>query len=160
MTRTQQYALRWITLACLLVLGGCANLMDFEEPKVELVGIEALPSDGMEPRFQVSLRIVNPNSTAMTIDGVYYELSLRGKEFMNGATSESTSVPGYGENTLSLQASIGLMKMLSLMGDFIRNPDNPKLDYQFKAKIDVRELLIPLHITKEGDISAELLQRR
>ena len=156
----QRHAAYYSCFLCLLLVSGCANLIDFEEPKVELIGIEALPSDGIEPRFQVSLRVINPNNSDMTIDGVYYELSLRGKEFITGASSTSTTVPSYGENTLNLQASIGLMKMLALMGDFIRNPDNPKLDYQFRAKIDVRELMIPLHITKQGDISAELLQRR
>lgn len=150
----------YLCFLCLLLVSGCTNLIDFEEPSVELVGIEALPSEGIEPRFQVTLRIVNPNKSAMTIDGVYYQLSLRDKDFMTGATSSSTAVPGYGENTLKLQASIGVMKMLSLMGDFIRNPDNTKLDYQFKAKINIRELMLPLHITKQGDISADLLQSR
>lgn len=148
----------YLCFLCLLLVSGCANLIDFEEPSVELVGIEALPSEGIEPRFQVTLRIVNPNQGAMTIDGVYYQLSLRDKDFMTGATSTSTTVPGYGENTLKLQASIGVMKMLSLMGDFIRNPDNTKLDYHFKAKINVRELMVPLHITKQGDVSTDLLQ--
>lgn len=156
----QRCAVYYVCCLYLLLMSGCANLIDFEEPNVELVGIEALPSEGMEPRFQVTLRIVNPNKSAMTIDGVYYQLSLRDKDFMTGATSTSTTVPGYGENTLKLQASIGVMKMLSLMGDFIRNPDNPKLDYQFKAKINVRELMVPLHITKQGDISTDLLQSR
>ena len=155
----QRYIGYFLCCLCILLVSGCANLMNFEEPKVELLGIEALPSEGMEPRFQVSLRIVNPNKSDMTIDGVYYQLSLRGKEFMNGASSSSTKVPAYGENTLKLQASIGLIKMLALMGDFIRNPNNPQLDYKLKAKLNIRELIIPLHITKQGDISTDFLQR-
>lgn len=158
--KIQRHVAYCLCFLSFLLVGGCASLIDLEEPTVELVGIEALPSEGIEPRFQVKLRIINPNNNDMTIDGIYYQLSLRGKEFMTGASSTSTTVPGYGENILNLQASIGVMKMLALMGDFIRNPDNPKLDYQFRAKVDVRELLIPLHITKQGDISAELLQRR
>ncbi|WP_439106313.1 hypothetical protein [Congregibacter sp.] len=44
--RGSLHALRWFTAALLISLAGCASMgaLDFDEPEVELLGLEPLPS--------------------------------------------------------------------------------------------------------------------
>ncbi|MDP5052233.1 MAG: hypothetical protein NWP69_00470, partial [Congregibacter sp.] len=53
-----------IATVLLTLLGGCAsmNALDFDKPEVELLALQPMPSQGMEARFLVKLRVVNPNS--------------------------------------------------------------------------------------------------
>ncbi len=53
--------LLWVSLIS-LALAGCASLSAQYMPKVDVAGIEAMPSQGMELRLAVKLRILNPRS--------------------------------------------------------------------------------------------------
>ena len=49
---------------------------DYEEPTVTLSSFKAIPSEGMVPSFEIGLRIINPNSQALNLDGIVYTVSL------------------------------------------------------------------------------------
>lgn len=147
-----------VFILCALLMTGCANLLNFQQPTVDLVGIKALPNTNQGPRFQIDLRIVNPNSTPLTINGVYYELALRDTRFLSGTTNQTHTIPAYGENTVQVETAISMFQVLKLMSKFVAQPDNQALDYALTAKIDVKELFVPLTVTQAGKIDGDFLK--
>ncbi len=68
-----------------LALSACATLgPDYEEPTVTLSSFKAIPSEGMIPAFEIGLRIINPNSRPLNLEGIVYTVSLEGYELDQG----------------------------------------------------------------------------
>ena len=144
------YCRRFVTVFFLLLLAACATLKDFDDPVVELVGIKPLPPEGFEQRIQVTLRVMNPNQQAFTIEGIYTELSVQGKDFLKGVSSESVEVPAYGEQTIDLEASMSLMKSINLLKDLMINPPTAGLNYELSSKLSIKEFPGTVRVNKEG----------
>src|SRR5262245_29644421 len=91
--------LRVIGLGVSLPLLGCA--LGLHEPvQVIVVGIDSLPSEGMEMRVAVKLRVQNPNDAALDFDGVAMTLEVRGSTFASGVSEARGSVPRFGETVI------------------------------------------------------------
>ena len=94
----------WLLASALALITACSGigLPDFDEPEVELVGIEPLQANGMEARFLVKLRVINPNSIPLSIDGMSYDVSIRGYELsrpyclQRGGVERKQRDGGYG----------------------------------------------------------------
>ena len=150
------------TKACFLLsalfialISGCANLplADFDEPQVELMGLEPLPSQGMEARFLVKLRIVNPNSVPLEIDGMAYDLYLRDNKVFSGVSNEGLSVDAYGESTAELEVAAGVFGSLSLIRDVLSNPPADGMPYRLNAKLSRSGIGGAIRVTKEGTLN-------
>ena len=138
----------------LLLVTGCSTmgLDDFDEPEVELVGLEPLPSQGMEARFLVRLRIVNPNSTALDIDGMAYEVYLRDSRILSGVSNQPLAIPAFSEETAELEVAAGMFASLSLLRDFMTNPPDAGIPYTLKAKLSRGGMGGTIRVSREGVI--------
>ena len=76
--RTHLRTLLLLLLCALLALGlaGCASLVQREPVRINVVGLEPIPGEGMEMRFKVKLRVQNPNESAIDFDGLALDLDL------------------------------------------------------------------------------------
>ena len=110
-------ALRWFLTALLVSLAGCASMgaLDFDDPEVELLGLEPLASQGLEARFLVKLRIVNPNSIPLAIDGIAYDVSIRGSKVLSGVSNDGISVGAYSESIAELEVAAGMNEVLAYL---------------------------------------------
>lgn len=104
------YALRALMLAALLA--GCAALPGQQPPRVNVVGIEPLPSEGLEVRFALKLRAQNPNDTPLEFNGVALNLEVAGKTLATGVSDQSGVVPRFGETVFSVPMSISALAAL------------------------------------------------
>ena len=59
-----------VSVLLALALGGCAGMLTRDPIRINVVGIEPLAGQGLEMRFAVTLRLQNPNETAIEYDGV------------------------------------------------------------------------------------------
>jgi LEA14-like dessication related protein len=100
------WLLAWLAACLLLALAGCETTPGLDTPSVKVVGVEPLPSQGLEVRFAVRLRVQNPNATAIDFDGVAVELELNGKSLASGVSDAKGSVPRFGETLISVPVSI------------------------------------------------------
>jgi len=147
--------LRYWIAAMLLILGtGCANIgsLDFDEPEVELLGLEPLPSQGLEARFLVKLRIVNPNAIPLAIDGMAYDVFIRGSKILSGVSNEGISVGAYSESVAELEVAAGMFGSLALIRDLMSNPTDKGLPYTLKAKLSRSGLGGAIRVSREGTI--------
>ena len=126
---------RWlVSAAAVLVLPGCAGLVGRDPVKVNLVGLEALPGEGMELRMAVKLRVQNPNSAPITYDGLSLDLDIRGSGFASGVSNVAGSIPRFGESVLTLPVSISAIALLRQVVDFAGG-GIVRVDYRVRGKL-------------------------
>lgn len=103
-----------LLLAALLSisLSGCASFRPEDPPRVNVVGIEPATGAGMEIRFNIKLRLQNPNETPVEYDGIALELQLNGKPFANGVSSQKGSVPRFSEALFSVPVSVSAFAVI------------------------------------------------
>ena len=95
---------RFAVVLALLAAAGCANLATLEAPEVEVTSLQLLePAPGsLEQRFEVGLRLVNPNNRALAVDGLDFELDLNDRRLARGVTNRAFELPRLGEAETSV----------------------------------------------------------
>jgi len=89
-----------------LTLNGCAGLFGGDPLRVSVAGIEPVDGQGLEMRFNVKLRVQNPNESAVNFDGVSLALELNGKPFASGVSDQSGTVPRFGETVVNVPLTV------------------------------------------------------
>ncbi len=117
-------------------LTACAALPGRDPVRVNVVGVEPLPGQGLELRFNVRLRVVNPNDTPIDYDGVFVDLDLQGRNFAAGASDIKGSVPRFGERVLEVPISVSALGALrQMLGLATNGPWPDKLAYEVRGRI-------------------------
>jgi LEA14-like dessication related protein len=145
-------------LALVALFAGCANvgLEEFDDPTVELLAIEPVAAQGMEARFRLRLRIVNPNPVALDIDGIAYDVTLRDKKVLSGASNEELRVAAYSEGEARIEVAAGMLGSLALLRDLITNPPEAGIPYRLDAKISRKGLGGSMRVRHEGSLDSRL----
>ena len=142
-----------LLLVLSLLIAGCATLQsDFETPQVDVVAVRMLPPDGILPRFNVDLRVTNPNRSKLPINGATYSLELEGLQLISGLANDLPDIPAYGEEVMTLDMTLNWMEGLKLINQLAREPKD-SLSYTLKAKLDVGLLLPAIRISETGEMS-------
>ncbi|MBT8047454.1 MAG: LEA type 2 family protein [Xanthomonadales bacterium] len=141
------------TLILTLTLAACATLSpDYEEPTVTLSSFKALPSEGMVPAFEIGLRIINPNSQALNLDGIVYTVSLEGYELVKGVGKDFPVIEGYSEGSVKLTAAANLLTGIRFVTSMMQE-QRDSFEYEFKAKLDLGGLYPSIRVKEKGDIN-------
>ena len=144
--------MRICTALLALLLGSCATLSpDYEEPTVTLSSFRALPSEGMVPAFEIGLRIINPNSQTLNLEGIVYTISLEGYELVKGVGKDFPAIEGYSEGKVTLTAAANLLAGIRFLGDMM-DSQGESLTYEFKAKLDLGGLYPSIRVSESGEI--------
>jgi len=144
---------RWFASVLLLsgLLGACTTLNPgYEQPTVTLSSFNAIPSEGMVPAFEIGLRIINPNSQALNLEGIVYTISLQGHELVKGVGKDFPIIEGYREGLVKLTASANLLAGIRFVGDMM-GAEEESLEYEFKAKLDLGGLYPSIRIKESGE---------
>jgi hypothetical protein len=139
----RRVALAWLGGSLgLLALGGCAALPERDPLRVNVVGVSALPGEGLELRFEVRLRVQNPGEAALDFDGLAIDLELRDLPFASGVSSERGSVPRFGEAVLAVPVTVSATALvrqgLSLMQG---QQQNKRIGYRLRGRLGGTGLL-------------------
>jgi LEA14-like dessication related protein len=127
-------ALATVTVATLL--GACASMPGREPVQVSVVGIEPLAGEGMELRFNVKLRVQNPNDAAIDFDGLFVELDVQGKSFATGVSDAKGTIPRFGETVLVVPVSVSALRAVrQIIGVATGGQMPQKIDYELRGKI-------------------------
>ena len=144
-------------LGCLIFLSmllpACTSLQPgYEQPTVTLGSFNAIPSEGMIPAFEIGLRIINPNSSTLNLEGIVYTVSLQGHELIKGVGKDFPPIEGYSEGLVKLTASANLLAGIRFVTDLMHEPQD-SLEYEFKAKLDMGGLFSSVRIAEKGDVN-------
>jgi LEA14-like dessication related protein len=93
-------------------LAGCAGVTQWEPLKVSVVSIETAPSQGFELRFNIKLRVQNPNDFSLEYNGLAVELEINGKATATGVSADKGTLPRFGEAIIELPVSVSALAAL------------------------------------------------
>lgn len=143
-----------LLIATGLLLGACASLVsERDPPKVTLNGIRTLPGAEGAPRFEIALRVINPNSEPLKIEGISYTIALLDRDLISGVSNKVPTIDGYSEQVVLLEASLQLFELLRLFAEAGgTRPASEPFDYRFAAKIDFKGVMPTQRIEESGEL--------
>jgi LEA14-like dessication related protein len=136
-------------LACfsaLLLLAGCASI---ETPSVTLSSLHAEQSTVFEQRFLTTLRVQNPNTFDLDVEGVSFDLDVNDQPFAKGVGKGNVVVPAYGTGVIEAEAITTLMGFVRQLEALTQ--DGPKLSYRLSGKLKVRDRMFSIPFEMRGD---------
>ena len=149
---TKRRSLILYTLIILLA-AGCATIQsDYEAPSVIITDFRVLPSEGIAPRFEIGLRIINPNREPLEPIGISYTVKLEGHKVLTGVTNKIPVIEAYGESGIKLAATADMFSSISLLTDLMKKKRDT-FNYVLNVKMDIGGLRSNVHVNKEGSIS-------
>lgn len=102
----------FVVLVSMSSLTGCATLAGRDAPDVRVVGLDPLPSEGLELRFALKMRVQNPNDEAIDYDGVAVKLDLDGRGLASGVSDTKGTVPRFSEEIVTVPISVSAFSAL------------------------------------------------
>ncbi len=135
-------------------LTGCAVLQtDYETPTVSITSFRAIPGEGMAPKFEIGLHIINPNRSALDLKGISYTINLEGHKLLTGVSNKLPRIEGYGEGDVLLEASLDFFSSIGLFAELAKNKKQEMFSYSLDAKLDVGILHPIIRVNKKGNLS-------
>ena len=132
MNRRVMAAAIWLAV---LLLGGCAG-MQLQTPSVTLAGIEVIDANLFEQRLALKLRVLNPNTVEIPINGLNFEVELNGEPFAKGVSDRAVIVPRLGEAVLEVTAFSGFAGILRQIQGLSRG-NIDAITYRIKGRLMV-----------------------
>jgi LEA14-like dessication related protein len=144
---------RLTTLLVILIPTSCATLnSNFEKPEIIVNSFKILPGGSIDPTFEIGLRVVNPNSISLNFKGMAYTASIEGNQIFSGVANQLPIVPAYGEEEVKSNVQADLFGGIRLFADLMQ-PRKTRIAYTLKVKLDVGTFALPIHITREGNLT-------
>ena len=117
----------------LTALGGCAGLrLGMQKPEVTVANIRLLDGNLLEQRFLLTLRVMNPNTSEIAIEGLTFKVDLNGQPFARGVGNQPVVVPRLGEAMVDVTATTGLGGLLRQFKAF---KGREKVDYRISGRL-------------------------
>ncbi len=136
----------------LVIEAGCTGLVpEKDPPKISLVSLRSLPMEDSAPRFEIKLRVTNPNKQSLDIAGISYSVEVLDQELITGVANDILPIEGYGEGLITLNAELQLLELLRLMAS-LGTAHSEHLVYRLSAKIDFNGLTPTQRLEESGEI--------
>jgi LEA14-like dessication related protein len=131
----QLAALATVVAVATLTFTGCAGWFGGDPVRVNVAGIEPIDSQGLEMRFNVKLRVQNPNESAVSFDGLSLDLELNGKPFASGVSDQSGTVPRYGETVVNVPLTVPAFAAVRQAFAFAGAAQSGQMPYILRGKL-------------------------
>ena len=103
----------------LLSLSACALFPNRDPVNINVVGLEPLPSQDLEVRFAIKLRVQNPNETAIDFDGLALDLDSGDLQYRvphhpsgdHNTVELGVEQAAFAQNATGFQASLTFLQM-------------------------------------------------
>jgi LEA14-like dessication related protein len=118
------------------LLAGCATLPNADPLTIDVVGIEPVPSEDLELRLAVTIRIQNPNDAPVEYTGAALSLDLNGRNLASGVTPTVGVVPRYGETTFVVPVTISAFDMVRQVFGFVEADARGEVRYRVRGKLE------------------------
>lgn len=154
--------LKYVSAILMLVmLSACASWAPgYEKPQINITSFSLAPDgSGFAPRFLIGLKVINPNRSALPLQGMSYSVEVEGNRILSGAEPDLPRVEGYGSVDILIEASPDLLGSVRLLNQLMSGQQET-LDYLFKARFDVGALLPYVSIEERGEFGLEQLVDR
>ena len=149
----------FISVVMILSLCSCAWMRPgFESPSIQVTRFTVMESQGLAPRFAITLNIINHNRQPLEIDGLSYALEIEEIALLSGVKADVPAIDGFSEQEVTLTVTADLLNSLDLISQLTRQPRD-QFTYTLRAKLDVGWLTPAITVEKQGEISLRTLTR-
>jgi len=109
-----------------------------EPVQVTVADIESIPSEGLEMRMLVKLRVQNPNDSPVEYDGVFLKMDVLDKTFATGVSDQRGTIPRFGDAVVSVPMTVSTMRLaLDALSLFTSGGVLPeKITYRMEGKLN------------------------
>src|SRR5699024_5318506 len=104
-------------------------------PQISVTGLKVRDSDSTHPDFKLYLRIDNPNSFSLSLNGFTYQLKVNNVEWASDYTTEEMTVPKNESNYISVPIFLYRIKTDLTVEDVLENRSD--LHYSLKGNVDI-----------------------
>jgi len=139
-----------------LAVTACATLGGRDPVNLNVVGLEPIPGQGMEMRFNLKLRVQNPNDSAIEFDGVALELNVNDHRFATGVSDQKGSVPRFGEAVISVPVSVSAFAAVRQALGLMDERTSGRVPYVLRARFG-GPLFAGLRFTESGTLDLPAL---
>jgi LEA14-like dessication related protein len=150
-----------VGLAAAFFLAACSVIpTDLKTPEVSFVSLRAVEASVFEQRLQVRMKVRNPNSIELPVNGLDVDLELAGEPFAHGVSAREFVVPALGEAEFDMNVTANAMTaLLKIVGGEHKSKE---IDYRVKGKLSTRlGLLRTIPFDETGTLPlAELLGKK
>jgi len=121
-------------LICACLLGACVGFGVREPLSVTIAEFTPIEIGILEQRYAVKVRILNPNDTEVSFDGVAFEMEINGKLFAKGVTDKGVTVPRFGEALVDVHVVSGIQNILRQIREYQKG-DRTGFSYRIKGRL-------------------------
>lgn len=141
-----------VLLLLLTILAGCAGRgAQLATPDVSVVSLRLAEVGLLQQRFDVRLRVTNPNPVPLPLDGLSYRLLISGVEIGSGVARPATRLAAYGETEVALSLVTGTLGIASLLQRWERAPQN-RIDYRIEGTVSLGVFAPSLSFARDGEV--------
>ena len=131
----------WRVLAAGLLgtwlLGACSLVPKFEKPTLELVSLKLADGNLLSQRFNVRLKVLNPNDRALPVNGLRYTVEIDGKAFGKGESPRAFTVPARGEAEFDMTLDANLAGAVAAVLSRRERAKGRELEYRLKGTVSI-----------------------
>jgi LEA14-like dessication related protein len=143
----------WVAMAVAGIVGGCAAFPVADPVQVTLADIDSMPSEGLEMRMLVRLRVQNPNDTPVQYDGVYLKLDVLDRTFATGVSDERGTIPRYGEAIVAIPVTVSMLRVAGNVIGMLEGGLPPdRVNYKLEGKLNAPGFG-STHFNAQGEIA-------
>jgi LEA14-like dessication related protein len=146
-----------ILLLFLGLLTACANMptsLDQAKPEVSVADFKQISAE----KYRIKLRLKNPNPVPIPVTGLNYKLQINDKEFAEGESKESITIPASGEEFLEIDVASNLKSFLGGGLDGITSLLKRQVNYKLSGNLSLSDSdSVPqVPFEQKGEISLNL----
>jgi LEA14-like dessication related protein len=142
----------------ILMIPACTSMVRKTPPRIQVADIQPGEVKALEANFLVTLRVINPNDTSLTIKGLSCDLTINGRRIASGVSSDTRVIPPYETGIMEVSvyssvvsvagAVIGMFRQAQQTG---RGPE--KIDYELSGKLNIGGLSSSVPFSTKGQFS-------
>jgi len=122
----------------LLALSACAGIgTKLETPEINFVGIRTVEASLFEQKLEVRLRVQNPNTIALPVNGLDVDVELAGEPFATGVTAREFVVPAHGEAEFDMIVTANAASALLKIAGADRK-SREEIGYRLRGRLSTR----------------------
>lgn len=140
-----------LMLVAIVLLSGCSLLRykTAEAPRVTVSDIQLAGFSIFEQKFDVALRMQNPNDFALPITGMEYELFVEDSAVASGVSDRNINVPAFGEQMVTVSVVGNFLNSLTQLQRW-QQSGGSELGYRLKGRLKMADVPVKIPFDYAG----------
>ena len=142
----------------LAVLAACAGFAPKEPLSVTIAQIIPVEIGLLEQRYLVKARVLNPNDSEVSFDGLVFDIEVNGKPFAKGVNDRGGIIPRFGEAIIEVQVVSGIHNAMRQIREIQKNA-RPGFTYRVKGSLHVAGGYVSIPFDTSGEFFLPLPEK-